>query len=74
MSQNNSGGRAGIGFCGILTIIFVVLKALGYITWSWWWVFAPLWIPAAFVAVLALVGIIIQLVEFIAERKKRNDR
>ena len=28
----------------ILTIIFVVLKLIGIISWSWWWVFSPLWI------------------------------
>ena len=28
----------------ILTIIFVVLKLIGIISWSWLWVFSPLWI------------------------------
>ena len=28
----------------ILTITFVVLKLIGIISWSWWWVFSPLWI------------------------------
>lgn len=34
----------GIGFVGILTIVFVILKALGLIHWSWIWVFSPIWI------------------------------
>lgn len=37
-----------IGFLQILTIVFIILKLLGKITWSWWWVLAPLWIPVAF--------------------------
>ncbi|GAA0586323.1 hypothetical protein ACFQH5_20485 [Halomonas salifodinae] len=45
----------GIGFFGLLTIVFVALKLTGYIGWSWWWVLAPLWAPA----LLVLVGIII---------------
>lgn len=28
----------------ILTITFVVLKLIGIISWSWWWIFSPLWI------------------------------
>ena len=30
-----------MGFTEILTIIFVLLKALGVISWSWWLVFSP---------------------------------
>lgn len=51
--ENKSNG--GIGFCGLLTIAFVVLKLIGVITWSWVWVFAPLWIP--FVVGLIIVAI-----------------
>jgi hypothetical protein len=34
----------GIGFWGLLTIVLIVLKLLGKIDWSWWWVLAPMWI------------------------------
>jgi hypothetical protein len=37
-SSSNSGG---IGFVGLLTIAFIVLKLTGYIDWSWWWVWSP---------------------------------
>ena len=40
----------GMGFCSVLTLIFITLKLLGTITWSWWWVLSPLWIPLAIVA------------------------
>jgi len=40
---DNSGGS--IGFFGFLTILFIGLKLGGVISWSWWWVFAPLWGP-----------------------------
>lgn len=33
-----------IGFTGLLTILFIVLKLLGVIDWSWIWVLSPLWI------------------------------
>ena len=36
----------GISFFGVLTIVFIVLKLLNKITWSWLWVLSPLWIGA----------------------------
>ena len=42
----------------LLTITLVVLKALGYLNWSWWWVFSPLWIPFAILILVFIVGVI----------------
>lgn len=61
-NNNKSGGRAGIGFCGLLTIAFIVLKLLNVIEWSWWWVLAPIWIPAATVFIILIVAFIIDCV------------
>lgn len=48
--------RDGIGFLGLLTIVFVVAKILGLISWSWWWVFSPLWIiPAVIIGILCAI-------------------
>jgi len=38
MENNNSGG---IGFGGMLQVLFIGLKLTGHINWSWWWVFSP---------------------------------
>lgn len=43
--MENKSTDSGIGFCGLLTIAFIVLKLCNVITWSWWWIFAPIWIP-----------------------------
>lgn len=51
--DKKSGG--GIGFCGLLTIAFIVLKLIGVINWSWFWVLSPLWISIAFVMLIAMV-------------------
>jgi CHASE2 domain-containing sensor protein len=48
-----------IGFCGVLAIIFITLKLLGIIAWSWLWVLAPLWVPFAIAAVIFLVTLTI---------------
>jgi hypothetical protein len=54
--MNNSGGNCGIGFFGVLAIVFIVLKLLGVVTFSWLWVLAPIWIP--FVIWLVIVAIV----------------
>ena len=63
MKDNNSSGASagGIGFCGALTIVFIVLKLLGKISWSWAWVLAPTWIPAALV-IIVLLGLLVAAV------------
>lgn len=42
----------------ILGIIFIVLKILGYITWSWFWVLSPFWIPVIFAFLILIPGFI----------------
>lgn len=59
--------NTGISFCGLLGIVFIVLKLCGVIDWSWWLVTAPLWIPLA----LALVTLFVIL--FIIATKETLD-
>jgi len=42
-SVSASASARGIGFIGLLFITFLVLKLTHVISWSWWWVTAPLW-------------------------------
>ncbi len=58
MSDDSSSRSGGIGLCGVVFVVFLVLK-LGIgdtvvMGWSWWWVTAPLWGPLAIV--LAILG------------------
>lgn len=57
-NNNKSTQSGGIGFCGLLTIVFIVLKLCGVIKWSWLWVLAPIWIPLALVVVILLIYLI----------------
>ena len=41
--------HGGIGFLDALALIFIVLKLTGVISWSWWWVLAPIWMPIALI-------------------------
>lgn len=56
MSNETKGG--GMSFCTILFIVFLILKLTGTITWSWWWVTAPLWAPVAIgIAIASVYGV-----------------
>lgn len=62
MSSNSSSSSSGIGFPGLLTVLFIGLKLTGHITWPWVWVLSPLWISFLIflcaVATILIVGII----------------
>jgi hypothetical protein len=53
--MNNKQASGGIGFTGLLTIVFIILKLCGIITWSWWWVLSPLWISAILWVILVVI-------------------
>jgi hypothetical protein len=59
MTQKIEVSSGNIGFCGLLTILFIGLKLGGVIAWSWWWVLSPLWIPLALVVGIAAVCLLI---------------
>jgi hypothetical protein len=55
----------GIGFFGLLTLLFIALKLTHVVAWSWLWVLAPIWLPTAlwmaFVMFLAAIGFAVAL-------------
>lgn len=51
----NNSSKGGIGFCEVLTIIFIVLKLIGVINWSWLWVLSPLWIGFVIVFIILFI-------------------
>lgn len=60
MKNNNEVNVSiGGGFSGLLFIAFLILKLCNVITWSWWWVTAPLWMPVAFLLVVLIIYIIV---------------
>ena len=69
-NENKSVQTGGIGFCGALTIVFIVLKLLGKIEWPWIWVLAPTWIPIAFAVVYFIVYVIVCIVIGIKASKR----
>ena len=51
-----------LGSCSILTIVFIVLKLTGVISWSWIWVLSPVWITAGIVLICIVVSIILNYI------------
>jgi hypothetical protein len=59
MSKQIKNSRSGgVGFTGLLTIVFITLKLVGVIDWSWWWVLSPIWITV-------ILGVLVIVVTFI---------
>ena len=55
MKDKKSGGAV-YSFIGNLAIAFIALKLAGFISWSWVWVIAPIWIPLAVALILLITG------------------
>ena len=73
-SNNSSSTGGGIGFCGLLAIVFITLKLLKVIDWSWLWVLSPIWIPTALAIVVLLVILVIYLIKSYKRKKKYEER
>ena len=57
-SSNNNSASGGIGFVGLLQVVFIVLKLCGVIDWSWKWVLSPIWISLLVVLVIFIIVIV----------------
>jgi hypothetical protein len=55
--SNSSSSSSGVGFFGLLTVLFIGLKLTNVITWSWWLVMLPLYGPVALGLVVVIIGI-----------------
>lgn len=61
MEGNNTVGAsgAGIGFSGLLTIVFITLKLCKVINWSWVWVLSPIWISMIITIMIILIAFLV---------------
>lgn len=58
-NENNVNVSSGIGFIEVLQIVFIVLKLVKVINWSWVWVLSPTWIPLLITIICLLIAWII---------------
>ena len=54
--MNKDTNSGGIGFTGLLTLLFIGLKLAGVIDWPWLWVLSPAWISTIVVAVIIIIA------------------
>lgn len=69
--KKSNGSSAGIGLCGGVFLVFLILKLaeIGVVaSWSWWWVTAPLWIPFGIGIVFLLIYLIIIVVSVVKRK------
>ena len=60
--MGNSSSSGGIGFVGLLTVLFIGLKLTHYIDWSWWWVLSPLWIATGIIIIIIAIVVIVAII------------
>lgn len=53
--NNEQPKQPSINFISLLVLVFITLKLTGTINWSWWWVLSPIWVPVAFIVLLAII-------------------
>jgi len=78
-SGSGSHYYGGIGFFGLFFLVLFVLKVLGKLTWSWWWVTAPVWGPFVLIVgitmlIVAVVLLAKGLVRFLERRNKKQKK
>ena len=61
--ENNNMMNVSFQFPWLLTRAFVVLKLCKVITWSWWWVLCPMWIPIVILIIIAIIYIILLAIQ-----------
>lgn len=61
--EKTSAGGIGIGFCEALGLIFVVLKLVGVIDWSWWLVLLPIYGPIALAILIILCILAVAIIK-----------
>ncbi len=67
MNETNTPASGGIGFFGLLTIVFIILKLVDKIDWPWFWVLSPMIIPAAIAVFIVIIMLIVAVVSSLFE-------
>ena len=63
--SNEKTTSGGIGFGSLHLLTFIILKLVGVVDWSWWWVLSPIWIPVALLlAVSILLFVVYRIIKY----------
>lgn len=68
MKNNVNVNSSGLGICGLLTVVFIVLKLCGVIAWSWFWVCFPMILSVG----IGILGLLFAMIVCIIVAKKEG--
>ena len=73
--KTTTSAGAGLSLCEVLGIVFIVLKLVGVIDWSWWLVLLPIYSPIVLFLLGAFIVVICVTIKWcIGRARKKNDR
>lgn len=55
MCEKSTCNSGGVGAISLLGVVFITLKLIGVIDWSWWWVLSPFWGSAVLLLVVVIL-------------------
>jgi hypothetical protein len=50
--MSKKGRSLTVPFVSLLALLVIGGKITGHITWSWWWILGPIWVPSVIVVLL----------------------
>lgn len=68
----SEGTKRGVTFLELLLLLFIALKLLGKITWSWWWVLSPMWIPVLLALIILVVALVWMGVAYLIQEGEKG--
>lgn len=60
----------GVGLATVIGIVFIILKLVGVIAWSWWWVLSPFWIPLGLALIAIVSWVAISIIKYKYDKKE----
>ena len=64
---------SGVSASFLLVLSFLVLKLTGVISWSWWWVFAPIWVPYLLIVLVMIAIIVVTVIKSLLKFEKEKE-
>jgi len=61
MKEKSKSQGHSMNFLEVLLIVFVILRLVDVISWSWWWVLSPLWLPLLIIVPYLIYAILKRL-------------
>lgn len=71
-SSKGSSSGSGVGIPTVIQIVFIILKVVGVIEWSWLWVLSPTWISILAAIFVFLIFLIVRSIIKVSRKKKRG--